>query len=121
MARTTTRNPLAIFLSRSKDLAVARDNKKGWAKDNNVTIEYLVGIYHGQNGKCFHTGEPMTLVRGLVEKAVVFDLCTIDRIDNEKGYVVGNIILCCDGINRMRRDMPLKQFQALCKRIGMRA
>lgn len=117
----STRTPLEQFLSRSRDLARARDNKKGWAKDDNLTISYLVGLYHGQEGLCYHTGEPMTTVRGLVDGAVVFDLCTMDRIDNNKGYIVGNIIFACDGINRMRGDMPLSQFQALCKRIGLKA
>jgi len=119
MARTSKRTPLEQFMARSRDLARARDVKKGFDRDDNVTIEYLVGIYHGQNGKCFHTGEQMTTVRGLVDGAVVFDLCTIDRIDNTKGYVVGNIVLACDGINRMRSDMELSQFRKLCKRIGM--
>lgn len=121
MARTTKRTPLEQFMARSRDLARARDVKKGFDRDDNVTIAYLVGIYHGQNGKCFHTGEEMTLERGLVEGAVVPELCTIDRIDNTKGYEVGNIIMACDGINRMRSDMPLKQFQTLCKKIGARA
>ena len=92
---------------------------QGLASDDNVTVSYLTGLFHGQNGNCFHTGMPMTTVRGLVEGAVVFDLCTIDRIDNTKGYEIGNIILACDGINRMRSDMPLSQFRALCARIGM--
>jgi hypothetical protein len=121
MARTTNRTPLEQFMARSRDLARARDVKKGFERDDAVTIAYLVGIYHGQNGKCFHTGETMTLERGLVEGAVVPELCTIDRIDNRKGYEVGNIIMACDGINRMRSDMDLKKFQTLCKKIGLKA
>ena len=63
----------------------------------------------------------MTLVRGKVDGAVVPELCTIDRIDNRKGYEIGNIIMACDGINRMRSDMDLKKFQALCKKSGLKA
>jgi len=117
----STRSPLEQFMATSLKRARSRDKMKGWASDDNVTIKYLVGIYHGQNGKCFHTGETMTLERGLVENAVVPELCTFDRIDNTKGYIVGNIIMACDGINRMRSDMDLKKFQALCKKIGMKA
>lgn len=114
-------SPLQAFMSRSLTLARTRDNLNNRAIDYNVTVDYLVGLYYGQEGKCFHTNEIMTLERGLIEGAVCFTLCTMDRIDNAKGYEVGNIILACDGINRMRSDMPLKQFQALCKRIGMKA
>ena len=116
----STRNPLEQFFAKSLKMARSRDKMKGLQSDDNVTVAYLTGLFHGQNGKCFHTGEDMTIVRGLVEGAVVFNLCTIDRIDNTKGYEVGNLILACDGINRMRSDMPLAQFRALCKRIGMK-
>jgi hypothetical protein len=118
MARTTNRSPLAQFMATSLKRARSRDKMAGRDSDSRVTVDYLMGLYYGQNGKCFHTGEEMTLVRGLVENAVVPELCTFDRIDNAKGYEIGNIVLACDGINRMRSDMPLKQFRALCKRIG---
>ena len=117
----STRNPLELFFAKSLKMSRSRDKMKGWASDDNVTIGYLVGLYHGQQGLCAHTGEVMTIVRGLVEGAVTFDLCTMERIDNAKGYEVGNIMLACDGINRMRGDMALSKFRAFCKRIGMRA
>jgi hypothetical protein len=117
----STRSPLEHFMAKSLKMARSRDKMNGRTSDDSVTVAYLVGLFHGQNGKCFHTGEPMTIVRGLVDGAVVFDLCTIDRIDNTRGYEVGNIILACDGINRMRSDMPLAKFRALCKRVGMAA
>jgi hypothetical protein len=121
MARTTTRSPIAQFFAKSLKMARSRDKMAGRDSDSRVTVDYLQGIYDSQNGNCFHTGEQMTLVRGLEDGAVCVTLCTIDRIDNRKGYEIGNIILACDGINRMRSDMPLAQFRALCKRIGAKA
>jgi hypothetical protein len=118
MARTTTRSPLAQFFATSLKRARSRDKMAGRDSDSRVTVDYLCGLYYGQNGNCFHTGEQMTLERGLEDGAVCPTLCTFDRIDNAKGYEIGNIVLACDGINRMRSDMPLKQFRALCKRIG---
>ena len=115
----SNRNPLEKFFADSLKMARSRDKQKGNTPDNNVTIAYLVGLFHGQKGLCIHSGEQMTIVRGLVEGAVTFSLCTMDRIDNTAGYTVGNIMLCCDGINRMRGDMPLAQFKTLCKRVGM--
>ena len=119
MARTSNRSPLEQFFAKSLKMARSRDKMNGRELDDSVTVSYLVGLFHGQKGLCIHTGEPMTIVRGLVDGAVVFDLCTIDRIDNTAGYTRGNIALCCDGINRMRADMALSKFRALCKRIGM--
>ena len=117
----STRSPLEHFFAKSLKMARSRDKLNDRQSDDNVTIAYLVGLYHGQQGLCAHTQMPMTIVRGLVEGAVVFDLCTLDRIHNDKGYEVGNLMLACDGINRMRSDMPLAQFRALCKRIGLNA
>jgi hypothetical protein len=117
----STRSPLEHFFAKSLKMARSRDKINGRESDNSLTIDALVGLYYGQDGKCAHTGEPMTLVRGLVDGAVVFDLCTIERIDNARGYSVDNVMLACDGINRMRGDMPLAQFRAFCKKIGLRA
>jgi hypothetical protein len=117
----STRSPLEHFFAKSLKMARSRDKMKGWTSDERVTVSYLVGLYYGQDGKCCHTGEPMTIERGLIEGAVCFTLCTMERIDNAKGYEVGNIMLACDGINRMRGDMELGQFRAFCKRVGMKA
>lgn len=117
----STRTPLEQFLAISLKQARSREKQRGWAHDDRVNIAYLVGLYHGQEGRCFHSGEIMSTTRGLVDGAVVFDLCTMDRIDNNLGYVVGNIVFACDGINRMRGDMTLQEFRSFCRRIGAKA
>jgi hypothetical protein len=120
MARST-KNPLQVFMTEARKMARRREVIAGWAHDDSFTVDVLVGLYYGQDGKCAHTGETMTIVRGLNDGAVVPTLCTIDRIDNTKGYTADNIMLACDGINRMRSDMDLSQFRKLCKLIGAKA
>ena len=117
----STRSPLELFFAKSLKMARSRDRMNDRQVDDSLTIDVLVGLFYGQAGRCCHTGEPMTLVRGLVDGAVVFDLCTIERKDNAKGYSVDNIMLARDGINRMRGDMVLEQFRAVCQNIGTRA
>lgn len=117
----STRTPLELFFAKSLKMARSRDKINGRDSDNSLTISALVGLYYGQDGRCCHTGEPMTTVRGLVEGSVVFELCTIERIDNAKGYSIDNVMLACDGINRMRGDMPLAKFRAFCKKIGLKS
>jgi len=41
----------------------------------------------------------------------------IDRVDNNKGYVEGNIVPCCAKCNRMKLDHPQKEFLAQVERI----
>jgi len=113
--------PLSKFMTRSITLAKKRDADKGWVFDTRITADYLMGLYYGQQGLCCHTNESMTIVRGLVDGAVVPTLCTMERIDNTRGYEIGNVMLACDGINRMRGNMGLNAFRKLCKQIGLRA
>ncbi len=102
-------------------MARSRDRMNDRIIDDTLTIDILVGLYYGQKGMCCHTGKSMSLIRGLVDGAVVFDLCTIERKDNAKGYAVDNIMLARDGINRMRGDMDLEQFRITCREIGLAA
>ena len=41
----------------------------------------------------------------------------IDRIDNSKGYIKGNVVTCCKTCNWAKRDMSLEQFKNWIKRI----
>jgi hypothetical protein len=41
----------------------------------------------------------------------------VDRIDNKKGYVVGNIGPCCKWCNRMKMDHDEQEFINHCKKI----
>jgi hypothetical protein len=34
----------------------------------------------------------------------------VDRVDNEKGYIIGNCIACCFICNRMKHVLPVKDF-----------
>lgn len=38
----------------------------------------------------------------------------IDRVDNTKGYVKGNVVSCCAIHNRMKRDMTHEEFVRAC-------
>lgn len=42
----------------------------------------------------------------------------IDRIDNNKGYVAGNVVPCCSQCNYAKRDLSADQFFDWLKRIS---
>jgi hypothetical protein len=55
---------------------------------------------------CFYCGDPSKV--------------GIDRIDNSKGYVRGNMVACCFECNRMKGQLTLGQFASRCETIARR-
>lgn len=117
----STRSPIEHFMARMIKDMKRRSKETGFEFDQAVTIDFLVGLWHGQKGLDAHTGLPMGLVRGLENKNIKPELCTPDRILNTEGYTVDNIMLACWCINKMRGDMELNQFRNTCKLIGLNA
>lgn len=42
----------------------------------------------------------------------------VDRVKNEYGYCIGNVVACCKVCNHMKRDMKKIDFLKHCKRIA---
>ncbi len=45
---------------------------------------------------------------------------SIERVDNTKGYIAGNVVFVCWKANRAKNNMTLRQFQGMCKRVVTR-
>jgi len=58
-----------------------------------VTGDFIVSLWHKQNGKCAITNMPMVCESDNIESV------SIDRIDSNKGYVHDNIQLVCRWVN----------------------
>lgn len=67
-------------------------------KDNkcNIDTDYVINMFNGQNGKCKLTGINMASYKHPMMS------CSIDRIDNKIGHVIGNIQLVLKCINRAK-------------------
>lgn len=49
--------------------------------------------------KCFYTGIELSNIEGAADQR------TIDRVNPNKGYVSGNVVACCNGMNQMKAQM----------------
>jgi len=87
------RSPRYAF---SSTLAMAR-------KRAEVTInqDYLMCLYDSQEGLCALSGIRMTWATGKTAPTSI----SIDRIDNSKGYVDGNVRLVCVCVNAFKSTM----------------
>jgi len=106
-----------IFMTRAAH--IRRETKYVHSKLYNLPVadnltDILRDLWIKQEGKCYYTNEPMQL-SGYHE--MVANAVTIDRQVPEKGYVEGNIVLCCSIINRMKQNATPEQLVSLCEKI----
>ena len=84
-----------------------------WKRPGNhdLTLEHLCHLWQQQGGRCALTGVRMTHRR----VSRYFDTnVSMDRIDNNKGYMLGNVRLVCRRINSMRSNMTDADFIFWC-------
>lgn len=92
------------FLTKLKN----RDNRSA------LSLEYLLGLYDGQNGVCALSGMEMTFEFG---RGRLTTNISLDRIKPKGPYAEGNVRLVCTVVNLMRRDMSDADFVSWCKRV----
>jgi hypothetical protein len=68
---------------------VSQKHKDGGFEGSAVSTRNLLDIHQAQSGKCFYTGLEYHI-------SEVGPLCmVVSRLDRERGYVEGNVVLCC--------------------------
>jgi len=105
----------SVLNSRLKG-AKATSKKKG--REFNLTLDCLLDLLEKQEGKCFYTGEIMTV--GGEERSTftsAFSI-SIDRVDSSKEYVEGNVVLCCWRVNQMKSEFSVEDLKFWCERIS---
>jgi len=72
-------------------LKTIKQRVKDRPKDFNLTLEYLKEIWDEQEGKCLFTGFDLELRTYRSNRLLDIKSASLDRIDNSKGYVQGNV------------------------------
>lgn len=73
-----------------------------------ITERDIKDLLEQQKGLCYYTGLPMKIERDNNRYSV-----SLDRLDNNEGYVDGNVVLCCAAANIMKNDLGLEEFKEL--------
>jgi len=107
--KNNVRTKLTVRLGQMRSAAKRRSKKQNMDYDLEPTS--LLEIYNKQQGKCYYTGIPLMLEKGNYTMS-------IDRIDSEMGYTVGNIVICCWVVNHMKKDMPVSEFVDICAKVA---
>lgn len=99
-------------LNELKNGAKSRATKKGL--DFNLTDEYLETLYIGTQGFCPMTGIVMEWEAGTRAERNLNSV-SLDRIDNSKGYVKGNVRLVSTWYNNARNHSSDEYFLKMAK------
>lgn len=75
---------------------------------SDLTLKHLLDVYKSQKGRCTLTGRRLTYDESA-------NSVSIDRIENSKGYLIGNVQLVCKFANLCRREMTMEEFVTLCR------
>lgn len=108
------RNPWKTLISKAKTAARPGQEKKNGIKRTeplDVTIDetYLVKQFSKQNGLCYWTEFPIN-PQGVYEKNNPL-APSLERLDESKGYIPGNVVIALRLFNLGRQRCPEKKFR----------
>jgi hypothetical protein len=93
-----------------------RAAKFGWK--NNLTIPYLAKLWFKQKGRCALTGIMLEYESGDLQSKNPYRT-SVDRIDNNLGYVQGNVRLLTHWANNAKSTWPDETFIKFVKSANM--
>ena len=122
-----------IYKKRDKDretiqwaLNIIIKQLQQWAKnrkiDFNISTDDLLDLREKQKGKCYYTGYDMEYwcihYKDGKESEKGKRQLSCDRLDNNRGYEKGNVVLCCTIANKMKNILSQKEFYQICKDVS---
>ena len=111
--------PKEIVIHLSEKYGDARKNscQEGRKTRNfNITFDYVLEMYYKTKGMCPFFQEPFVVENKSLPKYMRnYEAPSIDRWDNSKGYVYGNIKIMSWNANRMKGNLSLDKFETFCK------
>lgn len=76
-----------------------------------VDCEYLVELYNTQKGCCAVTGKVLDIVKGSGQQ---YRGMSLDRINNDEGYIKGNVRWVCNIVNTMKNTLTDEELEEWC-------
>lgn len=88
-----------------------------------VTAEYLWSLFVDQEQKCALSGvdialDPQYSINSKNNQKKFTQTASLDRIDNNKGYIEGNVQWVHKSINFMKSDLRQDEFVQLCEAVA---
>jgi len=118
LCRSCNNKARALTLKKYKEIPVSwfDEKKRGAEKRGKVfefDIKYIWEVYIRQNRKCALSGLPLDF-----DKDTENGMVSLDRINNNKGYIKRNIQLVHKDVNFMKYVYEQKYFINMCKLVA---
>lgn len=84
-----------------------------------IDVDYLIALYHQQNGKCYYLGEKLLYNHGLGKQQ--FNSMSLDRLTPNAGYVKDNVVFCCWFVNTAKGNLTKQEFYKFCSLVVERS
>lgn len=81
-----------------------------------ITIEYIWNLFLVQERKCALSGIDISFPKSHEKRSI--GTASLDRIDNKKGYVPGNVQWVHKDVNRMKNVFDEAYFKYMCQKIS---
>ena len=91
------------------------DNAKRSGLEFSLSREKLTKLFAGN---CHYCGEPPSNTRTRADRPGSFTYNGIDRKDNSKGYIDGNVLSCCRICNLKKGAMSYENFIAWVRKVS---
>lgn len=92
----------------------AKDRKREYT----VSKEYIWNLFISQNRKCALSGIELRFAKRIYRRDYTNGNASLDRIDNNKGYIEGNIRFVDKNINMIRRRLDDNDFIWFCRQVS---
>ena len=96
-----------MYICKKMTHIMSSGNKRGIE----VNLKFTSLKWVMKTKKCFFTGVKLNFIENDPHQL------TIDRLDNDKGYVDGNIVACSKEFNEIKGSLTLKQIEILFNKL----
>jgi hypothetical protein len=101
------------FIKYMCKVSKVRSYEKTIQKRSDEFVNHCVELYYRQNRKCALSGVEMTFSTDIRCPTQI----SIDRLDNSRGYEIGNVQLVCFWVNNALADMGHDTLEFFAKKI----
>ncbi len=120
--KTISTYVLPSFYSRRDEYTGLRNfitKAKKRKRMGDISLEDILSVWKNQNGICVYSGVKLSLPPSTGTISIIF-LASLDRIDSNKPYSIGNIQFVSAAMNYMKGLMSHEETECLCKLIALK-